>query len=246
MKRHAYFVFFLFLSTSLLARKRDSTRVPLQFSGSVTVTNNGIALIPTFSLGKPAALFNFSVTKNRFSFEPQLRYNLADRKPWNFIFWARYKLIQQRKFKLAIGAFSSLVFRSTPVISNSNKPEAMTTTRFLIGELLPTYAVAKNTTIGLYYMYTHGLDPTAPTMNLLSFTTAFTKVELGKKFILKASPQVYYLNVQQQQGGFYFNSHFSLFKKGLPLSVSSIVNKAIRSNLNAKDFNWNIGLTYSY
>ena len=220
--------------------------VPFRFSGSVTVTNKGIALIPTFSLGKPAALFNFSLTKNRLSFEPQLRYNLEDRKPWNFIFWVKYKLVQQRKFKLAVGAFSSLVFKNTPVIINGNNQEAMTTTRFLIGELIPTYTVAKNTTIGLYYMYTHGLDPTAPTMNLLSFTTTFTKIELGKKFVLRASPQVYYLNVQQLQDGFYFNGNLSLFKKGFPLSVSSIVNKAIRSNLNAKDFNWNIGLTYSY
>lgn len=121
----------------------------------------------------------------------------------------------------------------------------MTMTRFLIGELIPTYAVAKNTTIGLYYMYTHGLDPTAPTMHLLSFTTTFAKIAMGKKFHLRASSQVYYLNVQPQEG-FYFNGSFSLFKKGFPINMCSIVNKAIRSNRNAKDFNWNIGLTYSY
>lgn len=81
MKRHAHFFVYLIVPTSLLAQKKDSTTIPLTFSGSVTVTNNGISLIPAFSLGKPEMLFNFSVTKNRFSFEPQLRYNLEDKNP---------------------------------------------------------------------------------------------------------------------------------------------------------------------
>nr|MBP6073208.1 hypothetical protein [Flavobacterium sp.]MBP6100608.1 hypothetical protein [Flavobacterium sp.] len=70
-------------------------QVPVQkntFSGGITVTNNGISLLPTFTLGKPAAIFDFAVKSKRWSFEPQLRFSLEG-KPWSFVFWGRYKVI---------------------------------------------------------------------------------------------------------------------------------------------------------
>jgi hypothetical protein len=46
----------IFFNLSFLAssQKSDSIKVTNYFGGGVTVTNNGISLIPTFSLGKPA------------------------------------------------------------------------------------------------------------------------------------------------------------------------------------------------
>ena len=35
----------------------DSAKTIYHFSGTASVTNEGISLIPTFSLGKPAAIF---------------------------------------------------------------------------------------------------------------------------------------------------------------------------------------------
>ena len=45
-------------------------------SGGITVTNKAISLIPTFTLGKPAAIFDFAVRKGAVSFEPQFRVGL--------------------------------------------------------------------------------------------------------------------------------------------------------------------------
>ena len=68
------------------AQDKNGVGVIDHFSGQVTVTNNGISLIPSFSLGEPAALFNLSMGRGRFSFDPELRFALEG-KPWSFIFW---------------------------------------------------------------------------------------------------------------------------------------------------------------
>jgi hypothetical protein len=59
-------------------QKADSIKRISHFSGSVSVTNNGISIVPTFSLGKPAAIFMLSARKNRFSFDPDLRFSLGE------------------------------------------------------------------------------------------------------------------------------------------------------------------------
>src|SRR5688572_15693209 len=83
------FTFLLFAGCALTAQPIDSTKTPSFFRGQITATNNGISLVPNFSLGRPAALFDLSVGKGRFSFDPWLRFGL-DTKPWVFIFWFRY------------------------------------------------------------------------------------------------------------------------------------------------------------
>jgi len=67
----------LFLMVSIFthdasAQEGDSTKTINHFGGAVTVTNNGISLLPTFSLGKPAVMFDMSAGNRKLSFEPQL------------------------------------------------------------------------------------------------------------------------------------------------------------------------------
>ena len=57
-------------------QKADSTKNIFHFAGGVTVTNKGISLVPTFTLGKPAAIFDPSTGKRKLYFEPQLRFAL--------------------------------------------------------------------------------------------------------------------------------------------------------------------------
>jgi hypothetical protein len=72
----------LMLTQYAFSQKTDSTKRISYFSGSASVTNNGISIVPSFSLGKPAAIFNLSLTKKRFSVEQDLRFSLAG-KPWS-------------------------------------------------------------------------------------------------------------------------------------------------------------------
>lgn len=49
---------FLLLTHSSFSQKKDSTSNIFHLSGSVGITNNGISIVPSFSLGKPAIQFN--------------------------------------------------------------------------------------------------------------------------------------------------------------------------------------------
>ena len=70
----------------------DSIQTTYHISGAASATNNGISLLPMFTLGKPAAIFDLSVGNERLAFEPQFRFSLEG-KPWSFIFWFRYKAV---------------------------------------------------------------------------------------------------------------------------------------------------------
>jgi len=94
---------FLLLAHFSFSQATDSVKNISHLSGSVSVTNNGISIIPTFSLNKAAAVFNISAGKGRLSFEPYLGFSLEG-KPWSFLFWWRYKLKQEGKFKINTGA----------------------------------------------------------------------------------------------------------------------------------------------
>jgi hypothetical protein len=59
------------------------------------------------------------------------------------------------------------------------------------------------------------------------------------------TPQFYYLNIDKQDG-FYFTSTVTLFKKDFPMSLQSIINKIITTNIAGKNFVWNVTLFYSF
>lgn len=240
-------LFTLLLLTRLsFSQNMDSTKIISHFSGAVNVTNNGISLIPTFSLGKPAAIFNLALGKGRLSFEPELRFSLEG-KPWSFLFWWRYKLLDTNKFQIRIGAHPALNFRSESIATNGVTKEAMVTRRYLASELVPNYLLTKNISIGMYYLYSRGLDPgTTRVTHFITLNTNVSNIKFSNQILLRVTPQVYYLKLDKQDG-VYFTSAFSLTKKNFPLSVAAIINKTVNTNITgSKDFVWNATLVYAF
>jgi hypothetical protein len=236
------FLHFYFLSFS---QKVDTTQIPRHFSGIITATNNGISLLPNFSLNKPALLFDLSLGKGRLSFDPMLRFSMEG-KPWAFIFWWRYKLIKREKFTMNIGAHPSFVFRTVPTVNNGVSKDYLTTLRFFAGETTPTYFFNKHIGIGLHYLVSHGLtkDITQYT-NFVAFRTIFSNIPLSNQFRMTFVPQFYYLSMDTHEGT-YINGSVTLTKKNFPITFSSIISKAIKSNLGGKDPVWNVALNYVF
>lgn len=237
---------FLLLTYSSFSQKKDSTNNIFHLSGAVGITNNGISIVPSFSLGKPAIQFNLSMAKHRLSFEPDLRFSLTG-KPWGFLFWGRYKLITTPTFQLNTGAHLGLNFRTSALPINGDSSEATVARRYLAAELSPAYFLSKNISISIYYLYSHGLDAgTIGNTHFITFGPNFSNIKLTDQFFMKAGPQLYYLRLDEQDG-FYLTSSFTVAKKNFPLSVSAIINKEINSTITgSKDFLWNISLTYSF
>lgn len=248
MKKYTGLMLFalLMLSHFSFSQKKDSAKSISHFSGSISITNNGISIVPSFSLGKPAAIFSLSVGKNRYSFEPDLRFSLGG-KPWSFLFWGRYKLVTTDKFKMNTGAHLGLNFKTSVIPINGDSSETTVTRRYLAGELSPNYFLSKNFSVGLYYLYSHGLDAgTIGNTHFITFNLNYSNIKITDQFFLNINPQFYYLKLDAQDG-IYFTSSLTVAKKNFPLAVSAIINKEIKSNISgSKDFLWNVSLVYTF
>jgi hypothetical protein len=236
----------LFFTQFSFSQKADSTKNISYFSGLFSVTNNGISIVPSFSLGKPATIFIMSVGKNRFSFEPDLRFSLKG-KPWSFLFWGRYQIVTKEKFKMNTGAHLGLNFRTSVLPINGDSSETTVARRYLAAELFPRYLITKNIGVGIYYLYSHGLDAgTIRNTNFITLNVSFSNIKLSKQIFMRIFPQVYYLKLDAEDG-FYITSSFTLAKKNFPLFLGATFNKTINSNITGnKNLIWNISLNYSF
>lgn len=247
MKNKKALIFIILSGLSLLSFSQvtDTAKVAGHFSGAVTVTNKGISTIPNLTLGKPAAIFDMSIGR-KLSFNPQFRFALEG-KPWSFLFWWRYKLLDNERLQMNIGAHPAFSFKTITDTVNGTPKEIIRTTRYLAGELSPTFKLSKMISMGMYYLYSHGIEKDiTQNTHLLAFRSGFSNIRLSKQFFLRVNPQIYYLKMDKYDG-FYFNSTLALTKKNCPVSVTALINNPITTNIKTgNDLLWNVSLTYSF
>lgn len=239
------FLFSLMLSVHCsFSQSTDSTQTPSFFRGQINATNNGISLIPTFSLGKPAVLFDLNIGKGRLSFDPMIRFGMNG-KPWTFVFWWRYKLIQQKKFTLGLGAHPSVVFRDISVANNGVVKDYLVAQRYFAWEASPTYVINKNASLGMYYLGSKGLTKDiVQNTTFLAVRGVVNNIKISERFSFGIIPQAYYLKMDDKDGT-YVNATINLYKKNFPISLNAIASKAIKTEIAGKDFLWSVGLVYN-
>ncbi len=238
--------FFLFQVHFSFSQKTDSTKSTSHFSGTVGITQNGIALVPTFSLGQPAGIVILSMGKKRFSIDPEFRFSLQG-KPWSILFWFRYQAVKTNKFSLRIGAHPALNFVTRPVTINGTLQDAIVTRRFFATELSPNYFITKNISIGAYYLYARGFDKGTPVNNhFITLNANFSHIKLTQNYFMKFSPQVFVLK-QDNLTGYFTTATVTFARNNFPLSIAALFNKQLKEGIaGAKDFVWNATLIYSF
>jgi hypothetical protein len=240
------FIGFSIFTHDAYSQEIDTTTSINHIGGAVTVTNNGISLLPTFSLGKPALMLDMSVGNEKISFEPQFRFSLEG-KPWAFIFWWRYKLINTNKFIIKVGAHPAIAFKTVPISVNGDTNETIVAQRYIAGEFSPNYFITTNTSIGIYYLHAHGSDEGATrSTHFITVNCNFSNIKLSERFFMNFSPQVYYLRLDETDG-YYVTATLTFAMRDFPFSMQSIVNRALETNIAAtSDFVWNVSLVYSF
>ncbi len=249
MKQIILTAVFVLFSLSIRAQENESSGPVYHFDGSVSVTNNGFSFIPLFSLGKPASIINLSVGGDRFSFDPQFRFDLAGFKPWSFIFIWRYKVIQTEKFQLKVGThLPAYSFRNQPVLVDGGGTEdRLVPFRVMALELLPTYTLSEHVSIGAYYIHGFALESFDPTRHIdfLSLRAYINQLHLSKQLYFSWNPEVYFLNLFGTTG-FYAAHILTLGHQKIPVSLSSTMNVKLKSDIETKDFDWNLSLVYTF
>ncbi len=234
-----------FVSTSLIAQEQTPAKPTGQFGGVITATNNGVSIIPSFTLGRPALLFDLSLSGERFSFDPMLRFGM-DGKPWSFVFWGRYKAIKDKPFTLTLGAHPAFIFAERIVKVNGREEKMFVSQRFLAMEVAPMYKFSKRLSMGLYYLRGHGFNPIPPdNSNFLALNTVVSNIPVGGDFNLRVNPQLFFLKVDDNSGT-YITSNFTVSKPGFPIGFQGLVNQKIKSSIPGDDFIWNVGLLYIF
>lgn len=223
--------------------KKDSLSILRTFGVTTSITNNGISFVPAFTLGKPAVIFDV-VAGKRLTFEPQLRFAMTG-KPWSFVFWWRYKLIQQQRFNLSVGMHPSITFKNSDIVMNNVHSHLNIGRSYLAGEISPSYKIKPNWTIGTYYMFSHGIDPGAfRTTHFLTLNSNIANIPMGKQIRLRVAPQLYYLRLDQNEG-YFLTSSFTVSKKGSSFAIQSLINEPLHSHIaGGTKFNWNLSLIY--
>ncbi len=228
----------------------DTTKSTLNFSGTINANNNGFSLVPTFSLGKPAVQtgFNISGNKGRLSFHPQFWYSMLDYKPWSFIFIWRYKLVKKEKFELVVGTHAPAInFKSDNVTENGVDKDVIKARRFYPAvEIIPVYKLKKDISLSIYYLFGKGIEKEVSSKNhFVSLRSDFNNIPLTKQVYLRFNPQVYYLKIDDDDG-IYAAAGLTLAHRKWPLFVGYMMNKALKSEINVSDFEWNVGVTYAF
>ncbi|HEY3390182.1 MAG TPA: hypothetical protein VGK38_11460 [Prolixibacteraceae bacterium] len=245
-KQVLLFILIILNGLHAFSQNDDNKKSPLLLGGTILVTNNGMSTIPNLSLGKPATIFDLKIAKGKLSFEPQLRFALKG-KPWGFLFWWRYKLLESDKFRFIAGVNPALSFKTISVTNEGVSKEYMIVRRILTGELAPTCIVSKKISLGIYWMYSYGVEKESVRHNnFISVRSIFSNIKLSSQYQMRFAPQVYWLNLDEKSG-FYVGSTLSLSKSDFPFSIASTMNKAIKTEIvQGRNFLWNIGIVYTF
>jgi hypothetical protein len=224
----------------------DTTSKIINFRGAGSITKNGFSFIPAFSLGKPAAIFNFNINGGkRFSFDPEFRFALKDGRPWSFIFIWRYKFINQKRFQASVGThfpavpFRVLAYETSPKIKNT-----LAVSRVIPFEFTPTVIINKNNSLSLFCLYAKGVSDDANNHTALVSLRSFSTIKLIKSLSLRLNPQLFYLKLDKRDG-YYFASNFTLSSKKTSFYLGSTINKPLKTDIAGKSFDWNISLGYA-
>ena len=236
----------LLLAAIQFSRAQDTPPRPIldRFYGNIQLTNNGISLVPTFSLGDPALLFDLKFVRGRHSFEPDMRFALEG-KPWAFLFWYRYQAVEKGKFSLRTGMHPAVNFRTETVIRDGQQEDLMEARRYLAFEAAPGYSLSEHVRVGVYYLTAFGFDEGVKRTHFLTLNAGFSDISLGKRLYAEVSPQVYYLRMDDEDG-LYATAAVNLRLREFPLSLSTVLNQEIDSEIDSENFNWNLSLVYNF
>ena len=237
----------LLLSFKAYSQSSDSEGKPLirHFNGTITATNNGISIIPAFTLGRPAAFFDLSVGGDRLSFDPMFRFGM-DGKPWTFVLWWRYKLIKDKRYTLSAGAHPAFLFQEKEVVVDGEVRKVFIANRYVAGEINQMYKFTDKFSLGIYYLHGYGLNEIGPkNSDFLALNMVLSNLRIGEDFSVKINPQLFFLRVDDQSGS-YINSSFTLSKDDFPISFQTFFNQKIKSTVGGDDLVWNLSLLYNF
>jgi hypothetical protein len=234
---------FLFVFTLTWSQENpDSTRSKkLKAEATVSINSNGIAYVPAFSLDKPAIIGTFSLIKGRFSYDPMLAYGL-DLKPWIIDNWFHYLIVDRPVFELKAGAVIAAFFSEY----ETEDETILRAQKYLGLEFTGKYKFNSKTSLALTYLLDRGQDPGTTQGHFINLQADRSDFEIGKKVLLSATLQLFYINYTGNADGLFTAAYVSASLRDIPFSIFGQAIQALTSNIEPfPPFKWNVGLAYT-
>ena len=127
----------------------------------------------------------------------------------------------------------------------SRSVETIKVRRLVAGEIAPSFKVSEKVTLKPYTIIGHGFDEGTKNTLYLTFITSISDLGITDHVNFSMSPQLFFLKMDENHG-YYCASSFSLSHDQFPISISSMFNYKINSQIASKDFLWNVSLVYTF
>lgn len=234
-------------ATSFAQTTRDTLNTSFKFSGTISVTTNGISPIPAFSLDKPAIAGFLSLRKNRFSYDPEIAFSTQG-VPWFLNNCFRYRLIETPKFGLRTGVIWGLGYSYPTITENGVTNTVAKAERFAWLDLLPAYQLSKKLSLSSRTLIGYNFEPgSVKRIHYFSLSANLTQIHLARTIDCEFYPQLFYLNLDGNRDGFFVSGVAGVRYAKLPLFLSTQMNSTLTTSISPDPgFKWNISLTYSF
>ena len=220
----------------------DTVAQRFSASASLSFNSNGVNPIPSFSLGKPAVQANISLSKGRFSYDPGLAYGV-DAKPWYIDNWFHFIIINKPVFKLRTGINFSMFFSDKTVTGE----KFLQGQRYWTGELAGIFSLPSGYTLTMMYWSDNGQEHGTLTGHFISFSAEKNDLALSNSLRLSAYIQLFTIQYDQDNKGFFITPRIALSEKHLPLSLFFQATQPLVTRIKPNPgFQWDIGVSYSF
>ncbi len=243
MKNFFLPLLFLFIfSVTWSMERADSTRSKkLKAEAQISLNSNGIAYIPSFSLDKPALIGMLSLTKGRFSYDPALSYSL-ELRPWIIDNWFHYTLVDRPKFEFKTGAVISSFFSEY----ETEDEVLWRAQKYLAVEFISKYKFSPAGSLAFTYLLDRGQDQGTTKGHFFNLQANRSDIALGKKALLSASLQIFYINYTGNEDGLFTAAFVSASLRDIPFAIFFQGIQVLSSNIEPfPTFKWNVGLAYT-
>jgi hypothetical protein len=163
------------------------------------------------------------------------------------LLWLRYKLVDEKKFTMRVGAHPALSLVRKNIIDNGTQREITEMLRFAAFEVVPNYKLTNHWSIGAVYLQGFGLQLHGPQRTKVLFlNTSISNINIGGNFRFTLVPLVFFLKVDASTGS-YFSGTAILSNSKLPFTLQSTINQTFTSNIAGnQNFMWNVLAAYNF
>jgi hypothetical protein len=118
--------------------------------------------------------------------------------------------------------------------------------KYLGLEFTGKYKFNSKTSLALTYLLDRGQDPGTTQGHFFNLQADRSDFEIGRKVLLSASLQLFYINYTGNADGLFTAAYVSASLRDIPFSIFGQAIQALTSNIEPfPSFKWNVGLAYT-